>query len=62
MQNYWVIEQEAVLDAWFLVVDCLDYSLTLKMKEICSSETSVKFYRSIQCHIPENSIFQNWII
>jgi hypothetical protein len=25
------------------------------MEAVCSSETSVKFYRSIQCYIPEDS-------
>jgi hypothetical protein len=35
---------------------------TLKMKAICSSETSVQFTRSTRCHIPEDGILHNFKI
>jgi hypothetical protein len=58
MQRYLVLKQETVLDACLLLVDCFSYSLTLGMEEFCSSETSVKFYRTTRRHIPEDAIFQ----
>jgi hypothetical protein len=37
-------------------VACLAYSWTLEMGAVGSSEMSVKFYQSIRCHNPEDSI------
>jgi hypothetical protein len=42
----------------FLVVGCLAYSPTLKMKAACSSETSVN-YETTPRHISEDSILQS---
>jgi hypothetical protein len=32
----------------------LTYSLTLKIEAVCSSETFVKLYQTIRCHVPED--------
>jgi hypothetical protein len=42
----------------FMLVSCLAYSSTLKMKATCSSETSVDFQRTTQRYIPEKRTFQ----
>jgi hypothetical protein len=39
--------------AWHLLVSCFTYSSTLKMKAICSSETSVDFHRTTQRYNPK---------
>jgi hypothetical protein len=41
-------------DACFMLVSCLAYSSTLKMEEICFSETSVDFQQATCHHIPED--------
>jgi hypothetical protein len=38
-----------------LLPGCLAYSSTLKSETVRSSETSLKFYKTKQCHIPEDS-------
>jgi hypothetical protein len=38
-----------------LLVNCFAYSLIPKIETVCSSETSVNFYQSTLCHIPETS-------
>jgi hypothetical protein len=37
-----------------MLASCSAYSSALKMEVICSSETSVHFYRTMQCYIPED--------
>jgi hypothetical protein len=44
-----------------LLVSCLTYSSTLKMEEICFSETSVDFQRTTRRYIPEDRIFLDLI-
>jgi hypothetical protein len=41
------------------LISCLDYSITLKIETICSSETSIDFQRTIWSHIPENRTLHN---
>jgi hypothetical protein len=38
----------------FMLISCLAYSLTLKMKVPCSSKMSVDFRWTIWCYIPED--------
>jgi hypothetical protein len=46
-----------LLGVYFLLVAYLDCSSTLWMETVHSSETSVNLYRTLQRHIPEDSIF-----
>jgi hypothetical protein len=46
--------QCALLAAYFLLVHCLAYSLTLKMVAICLSETLVNFPQVTQHYIPDD--------
>jgi hypothetical protein len=46
--------QLALLAVCFMLIPCWAYSLTLKMEAICSSRTSVDFYRTIWCYIPKD--------
>jgi hypothetical protein len=39
-----------------LLATCLAYLSTLNMDRVCSSETSVNFYRTTQHYIPANNI------
>jgi hypothetical protein len=39
----------------FMMVSCSDYSSTLKMENVCSSETSVDFQRTTRRYIPEDT-------
>jgi hypothetical protein len=41
-----------------LLVSCLTYTEILKMEAIYSSESSVNFYRTTRCHIPEDGTLQ----
>jgi hypothetical protein len=43
--------QQDVLTSCFMLVSCLAYSLTLKMEEACSCETSADFQRPTQRYI-----------
>jgi hypothetical protein len=45
---------DALLAAWFTLVSCLAYSLTLKIEAICSSKMSVDFPWTTQHYIPED--------
>jgi hypothetical protein len=42
-----------------LLVGLLDFSSTLKMEALCSSETSVATQRTTRRHIPEDDTLQN---
>jgi hypothetical protein len=42
-----------------LLVGLLDFSSTLKMEAICSSETSVATQRTTRPHIPEDDTLHN---
>jgi hypothetical protein len=42
----------------FMLVSCSAYSSTLKMEDICFSETLVKFRRTVRRYIPEESTLQ----
>jgi hypothetical protein len=42
-----------------MLVSCLVYSLTLKIEETCSSETSVDFQRTKRRYIPEDRTLLN---
>jgi hypothetical protein len=44
-----------LLAACLVLIACLSYTSTIEMKALRSSETSVNFYRTMQCHIPEES-------
>jgi hypothetical protein len=48
-----------LFSASFILVSCLAYTSILKTEEICSSETSVDFYRNTLCYIPEDKTPQN---
>jgi hypothetical protein len=41
------------------LVTCLDYSSTLKIDAVCSSETLVNIYRTIWCHISEDCMYSS---
>jgi hypothetical protein len=45
--------QQPRLAACFVLVSCFDYSSTLKLGPICSSQTSVDFQRTTSPYIPE---------
>jgi hypothetical protein len=49
--------------ACFMLDSCLAYSSTLKMKETCSSETSVDFQQTTRRYIPEDRTLQysSWV-
>jgi hypothetical protein len=49
----------AMLAACFMLVTYLAYTLTLKMEDVCSSETPMNLCQATQHHIPEESIRQN---
>jgi hypothetical protein len=38
-----------------MLVSCSDYSLTLKMEAMCSSEMSVDFQQTVRRYAPEDS-------
>jgi hypothetical protein len=46
-----------LLATFFMMVSYPAYSSTLKKEAICSSKTSVDFYRTIERHIPEEEDF-----
>jgi hypothetical protein len=46
-------KQNVLFATCFTLLSCMAYSLTLKMEEICSSETSVDFQWTTQRYIPE---------
>jgi hypothetical protein len=48
-----------LIDAWFVLASCLACSSTLKMKAICSSETSVDFHRATRCYIPQDKLLHS---
>jgi hypothetical protein len=39
----------------FTIISCSDYSSTMKMENICSSETSVDFQRTTRLYIPQDT-------
>jgi hypothetical protein len=43
----------------FRLVSCSDYSSTLKMEAVCSSETSVDFQRTTRRYIPQDRTLHN---
>jgi hypothetical protein len=47
------------LTATYLLVGLLDFSLTLKMEALCSSEKSVATQRTTWRHIPEDDTLHN---
>jgi hypothetical protein len=49
---------KALHAAGFMLVSCLAHSSTLKMKETCSSETSVEFKRTTRRYIPKIALFE----
>jgi hypothetical protein len=49
----------AMLSTYFKLVSCLDYSLTLKMEAIYSSETSVHVQLPAGSYIPKDRIIHN---
>jgi hypothetical protein len=44
----------------FTLVSSSAYSSVLKIKAICSSETSVDFQRNTRCYFPEDGTLQGW--
>jgi hypothetical protein len=52
------LKYNAVLSVYFTLISCSAYS-TLKMEEICSSETSVDFQRTTRRYIPEDGTLHN---
>jgi hypothetical protein len=44
------------LAACFLLVSCLAHFSTLNMEAESSSETSVNFYQTTRCYIPEDTL------
>jgi hypothetical protein len=51
-----LIDVSVMLSACAMLVSCLDYSLTPKMKVTYASETSVDFQRTTRRYIPEDTI------
>jgi hypothetical protein len=39
----------------FAVIPCLDYSSTVKMKAVCTSETPVDSYQTTRNRIPQDN-------
>jgi hypothetical protein len=50
---------QAMHDACFMLVCCLDYSSTLKTEATCSSETSVDFQWTKRRYIPDDTSLHN---
>jgi hypothetical protein len=46
-----------MLAVCLILVYCLAYSSTLKMKAVCTFETSAPFYRTTRRYIPEDRLF-----
>jgi hypothetical protein len=49
------VKSGALIRACFMI-SCLDYSWTLKMEAICSSELSVDFHRTTRRYIPATTL------
>jgi hypothetical protein len=54
-ETFRLLLQEFSLSSIFMLVTCLAFSSILKMKEICSSETSVDFQRTTRQCMPGNT-------
>jgi hypothetical protein len=56
-RNIWCnSDVKIILKTCCLLAGLLNYSSTLKMEAICSSETSVETQQTTQRHIPEDDI------
>jgi hypothetical protein len=49
---------KGLLATCFTLISCLAYSSTLKMEEICYSETSVEFQQTTRPYIPEELLIR----
>jgi hypothetical protein len=49
----------ALLDAYFMLISYVAYSLALKMEVTCSSEMLLDFQQTIQLYIPEDGTLYN---